>query len=421
MTISPRRPRRPIDSPARRELASKCGAAIDEETIDAAQLYQAVKAHLPGALPGTSTGRVKAFAKCTWDEIVDALNAYVATGCGLLDRAAALRRKRDEADAAAAEDEDEDEDAAAGTPAPARRTATAHELRAAMADQALARVVDALLRRRNGKPFDAAADATAWWTKALRKLPPYVLVRVGGRVDAQLERLYAGEAPVAFEAMFAAHLEAELPLHVDQALLLLANRLARKPTAPELEAALRKVHKRTESTPLAEDLQTVVRERYDARASPACEVAADRRARGAFEASERAQTVLLKRLRPDDSLFPAAPPGGRGSQFLSAQDRATLAAVEPLTRDNVALAFPHASTDDVTLLFDRERKRRGRIVAKLDPLTLAAVATAFPDLSPEEHGRLHDLDAARRRGVAARQAIIGEPDEAALPAALPGG
>ena len=103
-----------------------------------------------------------------------------------------------------------------------------------------------------------------------------------------------------------------------------------------------------------------------------------------------------------------------------AQDRATLAAVEPLTRDNVALAFPHASTDDVTLLFDRERKRRGRIVAKLDPLTLAAVATAFPDLSPEEHGRLHDLDAARRRGVAARQAIIGEP-EAALPAALPGG
>ena len=388
--------------------------------MDAAQLWQDVKDNLPGALPDNGKGRAKAAANCTLDEIVDALNAYVAGGCGRLDRRAALRRKRDEAPAAAAEDEDEDEDAEAGAPAPARRTETAHELRAAMADQALVRVVDAVLRRRGGKPFDAAADATAWWKKALRKLPPHALIRVGGGVDALLERLYAGEAPVAFEDMFAAHLEAELPLQVDQALLRLANQFARKPTAPELEAALCKVHKRTESTPLAEHLQKVVRERYDARASPACEVAADRRARGAFEASERAQTVLLERLRPDESLFPAAPPGGRGSQFLSAQDRATLAAVEPLTRDNVALAFPHASTDDDTLLFDRERKRRGRILAKIGRLTLPAVATEFPELSPAEHRRLYDLDATRRRGAAARQAIIGEP-EAALPAAVPGG
>ena len=282
-----------------------------------------------------------------------------------------------------------------------------------MADQALVRVVDAVLRRRGGKPFDAAADATAWWKKALRDLPPHALIRVGGRVDALLERLYAGEAPVAFEDMFAAHLEAELPLQVDQALLRLANQFARKPTAPELEAALCKVHKRTESTPLAEHLQKVVRERYDARASPACEVAADRRP-GRFRASERAQTVPSA---PAAGREPSPPPRRRPRlQFPSAQDRATPAAVEPDPRQRGA-RFP---------TLDRRRHRpstesgSGRILAKIGRLTLPAVATEFPELSPAEHRRLYDLDAARRRGAAARQAIIGEP-EAALPAAVPGG
>ena len=59
--------------------------------MDAAQLWQDVKDNLPGALPDNGKGRAKAAANCTLDEIVDALNAYVAGGCGRLDRRAALR------------------------------------------------------------------------------------------------------------------------------------------------------------------------------------------------------------------------------------------------------------------------------------------------------------------------------------------